>query len=83
MIQANASPSKSPFAGITPLEIWHMKRIAEYRAAHERLELVSFIVIMAIVCLGVVAAAGRILHWLSPPCVIPPADEPPHVLDRT
>jgi hypothetical protein len=77
IIKAYASPSKSPPYGITPLETWHVTKMMEYRAAHERLDLTVLVAFMACASLVLVAALARVIHWLSRPSVIPPRDEPP------
>jgi hypothetical protein len=76
MMKANASrPPSGPTP--TPLETWHSNKMMEYRAEHERIDLIAFIILMACLSLGVVAGLGRVLHWLSRPVVSPPGPEPP------
>jgi hypothetical protein len=79
MIKANAIASRFNTLplGTTPLEAWHMRKIAEYRLAHERLDLIAFAMLMAFVSLFAVAALGRVVHWLSRPSAIPPQDGSP------
>src|SRR5262249_37461645 len=77
MIRANASRSKSPPSGPTPQELWHMNKLMEYRAAHERVDLIVFVLLIACASLGRIAVVGRVLHRVHRP-VVPPAREEPH-----
>jgi hypothetical protein len=74
--KATASRSKSAPSGLTPLETWHMKKLMEYRATYDRVDLSSFALFMACVSLAVVAVLGRVLHGSSRPLAIPPGVEP-------
>lgn len=76
MLKANADRPKSPPYGPTPLERWHAMKAMESRAAHERLDLLLFILLLASASLGVVAALGRALDGLSRRWVVPSGDEP-------
>ena len=76
MMKANASRPKSPPYGPTPRELWHMNKLMEYRATHERVDLIVFLLLIACVSLGVIAVVGRVLHGFSRPSVIPPREEP-------
>jgi hypothetical protein len=78
IMKANASRPKSPPYGPTPRELWHMNKLMESRAAHERVDLIVFVLLIAYASLGVIFVVGRVLHGLSRPLVLPPREEPHH-----
>jgi hypothetical protein len=53
----------------TPLELWHASKAREYRAAHERIDSVAFVLLMACAVFVLLLALGRVLHWLGRPSV--------------
>jgi hypothetical protein len=66
---------RPPPYGPTSLENWHLMKMTEYRAAHDRVDFIVFVLVMATASLGVVAALGRILHWFFRRSFTPPKDE--------
>jgi hypothetical protein len=51
--------------GTTQAEKWHEKNMSEYRAAHERIDLLVFILVVAFASIGVIAVLGRVIDGLS------------------
>jgi hypothetical protein len=68
--------------GITPLEAWHRTKMTEYQTVRDRVELAAFVLLLASVSIGLVAALGRVIQSTSRPSVIPPEAEqsPPSAL---
>jgi hypothetical protein len=60
---ANNRPPGPPF-GHTSLEDWHFRMANDYRAAGDHKEAILGVMVKAFVMLGMVAALGRVIHWL-------------------
>ncbi len=67
---ANNRPPGPPF-GHTPLEDWHFRMSKDYHSAAERKEVILDVMLKLLVMLGMVAALGRVIHWLFRRPVLP------------
>ncbi len=61
-VKASAGRSKSPPYGPTALESWHWEKAIEYRAAHERVDFIAFVLIVTNLVLVLTAVLGRTIH---------------------
>jgi hypothetical protein len=72
----NASGLASAAGVPSPLEARHSAMATRYRAAFDRIDVLTFLVIMTIASLAAVAALGRVLDWSSRRLGIPTGDGP-------